>query len=217
MAGSETPEAGAPPLAGLPLTDAVRAGDTARVREVLDGGADVAARDDDGWSALDWAAGRGDETVIRVLLDHGADPLATGREQRRPHDIALAAGHTGAARLLRAAADRAAPQDPADYAWRPYCRAYPLAELRRYPSWPDAPQLAENGGETAAAGEGDDRGGDDGGGIVFLHDDLTVTASMWPGEDVLFDAVTADWAQFCATELGFRVPDEMDLVPPGAP
>lgn len=187
-----------------PLFDAVRDGDAERARSLLDG-ADLSARDGDEWSALDWAAGRGDIDMVRLLLDAGADPAAAGGDQRRPHDIALAAGHVAAARLLRDAADRADPAAEPDHAWRPYCRAYALADLRRYPQWPEDP--------AAPAGAADDSEM-----IVFLHDDLTVTASMWPGEDVLFDAVTEQWAAFCATELGFAVPDELDLVPPaGAP
>ena len=185
------------------LAEAVRAGDVAEVGESLRAGADIAARDDDDWSALDWAAGKGDESIIALLLEHGADPLAAGRDLRRPHDIALAAGHLRAARMLRDAADRADP-DPQDHGWRPYCRAYPLADLRRYPGW----SAADPDASDAPADDGaDDQ-------IVYLHHDLTVTSSIWPGEDVLFADATADWARFCASELGFRVPDELDLVPP---
>lgn len=193
------------------LFDAVREGDAKRARSLLDAGADLAARDEDEWCALDWAAGRGDIDMVRLLLGAGADPAAVGGDQRRPHDIALAAGHVAVARLLRDAADRANPTAEPDHAWRPYCRAYSVADLRRYPQWPEDVAARAGGSETAGAA-------DDPEVIVFLHDDLTVTSSMWPGEDVLFDAVTEQWAAFCATELGFTVPDELDLVPPaGAP
>lgn len=183
------------------LAGAARDGDAALARSLLAAGADVAARDGDGWCALDWAAGRGDLDMLRLLLEAGADPAAAGEDQRRPHEIALAAGHAAAARLLRDAADRAGPGSDHDHAWRPYCRAYSLADLRRYPRWPADPAAGPG-----AAGDAEV--------IVFLHDDLTVTSSMWPGEDVLFDAVTGQWAEFCAAELGFRVPDELDLIPP---
>jgi ankyrin repeat protein len=206
MAETEAPAQGPGTLIG-----AVRDGDAARVRELLSAGAGVSGRDDDDWCALDWAAGRGDEAMIRLLLEHGADPAAAGREQRRPHDIALAAGHLPAARLLREAAGSADPAGPADHAWRPYCRAYQLSQLSRYPQWP-ADAAARAVTEDAGSGDADEEDP-----VVFLHDDLTVSASMWPGEDVLFDAVTPQWAAFCAAELGFQVPDEMDLVPPGTP
>ena len=191
-----------------PLIDAVREGDADRVRTLLDDGADVAARDGDDWAALDWAAGRGDLAIIAMLLDHGSDPFAVGREQRRPYQIALAAGHLEAARVLRQAEDEADPDGPADRSWRPYCRAYLAAQVRQYPGWASQARSGDGTPGEATAGQDADA-------VVFLHDDLTVTSSMRRGEDVLFDAVTAEWERFCTQELGFRVPDEMDLVPDG--
>jgi ankyrin repeat protein len=150
--------------------------------------------------------------MIEQLLASGADATAAAEDGRRPYDIAVAAGHRAAALALRDAAGLADPEGNADYKWRPYCRAYPLAELRRYPGWPDQARPRPGpGAEDGSAGQA--------GEIVFLHDDLTVTASMWPGEDVIFDVVTGEWARFCAEELGFAVPDEIDLIPaerPGA-
>jgi ankyrin repeat protein len=193
-----------------PLISSVRAGDAGQTRELLAARADVAARDEDGWSALDWAAGQGDLELIGQLLAAGADAVAAAEDGRRPYDIAVAAGHREAALVLRDAAGLADPAAAADYRWRPYCRAYPVAELRRYPGWPaDQADQPEAGPAQEAGGQPDQ--------IVFLHDDLTVTASMWQGEDVIFDAVTDEWARFCAGELGFAVPDEIDLIPAERP
>jgi hypothetical protein len=203
-------ESNVPEASSHPLIDAVREGDAGRIRVLLDNGADVAARDGDDWAALDWAAGGGDLAIIRMLLDHGTDPFAVGREQRRPYQIALAAGHLEAARVLRQAEDDADPDGPADRSWRPYCRAYLAAQVRQYPGW--ASQARSSGGTPGEATAGQDADA-----VVFLHDDLTVTSSMRRGEDVLFDAVTAEWERFCSQELGFRVPDEMDLVPESPP
>jgi hypothetical protein len=204
MTGNGSSDAQTPPLTG-----AVRSGDADQVRALLAAGADVAARDGNDWSALDWAAGQGDLEMIEQLLGAGADATATAQDGRRPYDIAVAAGHRGAALALRDAIGRASQDDTADYRWRPYCRAYPLAELRRYPDWPVGTAQPEPGAGEEPSGQQDQ--------IVFLHDDLTVTASMWPGEDVIFDAVTAEWAQFCTAELGFAVPDEIDLIPAERP
>lgn len=174
------------------LFEVVRTGTPQEVRQALAGEVDLSARDDKGWTALDWAAGRGDEAIVRALVEAGADALAAGEDQRTAYQIALAAGHKEAALVLREAEEDADAARPGDHRWRPYCRAYPLAELRRFPGWPD--------------GESTD-------GIAFLHDDLTVTSSMWPGDGVLYDGKSAEWARFCAEELGFRVPDELELVP----
>jgi ankyrin repeat protein len=171
------------------LFEAVRAGTLDDVRQALDAKPDLATRDDKGWTALDWAAGRGDIDVVRALLDAGADPHATSEDQRSAYQIALAAGHRDTALTLREAED---PTGGTDRRWRPYCKAYPLSELRRFPGFPEAGSDEE---------------------IAFLHDDLTVTKSMWPGEDVIYDDVTEEWARFCTEELRFEVPDELDLVP----
>jgi uncharacterized protein len=159
-------------------------------------------RDADGWTALDRAAGRGDADEVGSLLADGADPAGTTPDGRTPYQIALGAGHLAAARRLRDAQDAAAAGDPGDpdgYGWRPYCRAYPLGDLRRFPGW--AQSSAEPGRDLA-----DDA-------VVFLHDDLTVTAAAWPGEDVILGDGGAPWAAFCRETLGFAVPDDFDLVP----
>ncbi|EME99226.1 ankyrin repeat domain-containing protein [Streptomyces mobaraensis NBRC 13819 = DSM 40847] len=184
------------------LVEAARNGDVRALRAALAEGADVRARDADDWSALDWAAGRGDAEAVRILLAAGAPPGATGREARTPYEIALAAGHLDAARELRAAEDAARGDGPAPRrTWEPYCRAYPAADLAASPDWP----------------AGDDRTGGDGGtgedALLYLHHDLTVTRSIWHGEDVVFDAVTPRWERFCREDLGFTVPDDFDLVP----
>lgn len=43
------------------------------MRLLLDCGAQADAEDDDGRTALHWAARSGDGTVVQMLLDHGAD------------------------------------------------------------------------------------------------------------------------------------------------
>jgi uncharacterized protein len=179
------------------LIELVKSRDHAALRAALADGASVSDRDDNDWSPLDWAAGDGDPTTIQLLLDHGADPTATGRELRTPYQIAVAAARMDAARLLRAAEEAADPQAAARHVWRPYCKGYELRRLRRFAGWTEAP------------------GGDplDDDSVVFLHDDLTVTRSIWPGEEVVFDTASEAWAAFCAGDLGFRVPDDFDLVP----
>ena len=43
--------------------------------------------------------------------------------------------------------------------------------------------------------------------------DLTVTQSMFHNENVIMGTVTPQWRAFCTTELGFKVPDDFDLMP----
>jgi ankyrin repeat protein len=56
------------------LHDACRAGDTERVKQLLDGdgSAQVDEKDEDGWTALGRASYGGQTKVVRLLLDKGA-------------------------------------------------------------------------------------------------------------------------------------------------
>lgn len=79
---------------------------------------------------------------------------------------------------------------------RQYCRAYHLADLRRFPGWSDA------------AGENNSTLADDT--VVYVWDDLTVVVNpVVPADGVLWHAVTEEWERFCLNELDFAVPDEL--------
>jgi ankyrin repeat protein len=152
-----------------------------------------------GWDDLHRAAGNGDPARVADLLAAGVDPVRRTGDGRTAYEIALAAGHVAVARTLRTAEDAVTEVVP-DRRWRPYCRAYPLARLREFAGWP------ATASDDAAPPEDDD--------VVYLHDDLTVTRSAWPGEDVLFDRVSPEWEHFCRWALEFAVPDELEFAVP---
>jgi len=66
-------------LAESPVADAAQDRDLEAVRELLRAGADVNAAQNDGMSALHWAAQNDDAPVIEVLLYAGANTAATTR------------------------------------------------------------------------------------------------------------------------------------------
>lgn len=66
-------------LAESPVADAAQGRDLEAVRELLRAGADVNAAQNDGMSALHWAAQNDDAPVIEVLLYAGANTAATTR------------------------------------------------------------------------------------------------------------------------------------------
>src|SRR5271154_3144226 len=76
-------------------------GHEAVARLLLEKGADVAAREEDGWPALHGAADKGHEAVARLLLEKGADVVAR-REEDGSTALHQAAGngHEAVARLL---------------------------------------------------------------------------------------------------------------------
>jgi len=171
--------------------EAIKSGNRATVQEMIDNGAELNQQDKPGWSPLNWAAGSGHLEIVDLLLERGADPLAVGRDLRTPQMIALAAGHAEVVKRLREAEANAGAPAPSR---RKYCRAYHVGDLRRYAEW------------TSESQESKDED------VVFLHEDYTVTKSMWAGEDVLFDKVTKPWKEFCDNELRFAVPDSLDLI-----
>jgi len=180
-------------MSQMEFVEAIRSGNRSSVEEMIKTGIDLTQQDKQGWTPLNWAAGSGHLEIVELLLESGADPLAVGRDLRTPQIIALAAGHAEVVkRLRRAPADaNGGAQEKSD---RKYCSAYHLGDLRKFSSWSsDAQDLSD----------------DD---VVFLHQDYTVTKSIWTGEDVVFDKVTDDWKEFCNNELRFAVPDNLDLI-----
>ena len=183
-------------MSQIDLIEAIKSGNQAAAQEVIEAGADLNSPDDQGWTPLNWAAGTGDVEIVELLLERGADPLATGRDLRTPQMIALAAGHADVVQRLRAAEAKAGATAASA---RNYSTAYYLGDLRRYPGWTsDAQDLKD----------------DD---VVFLHQDYTVTRSMWAGEAVIFNDISERWREFCHHELRFAVPDSLDLIAKPAP
>lgn len=177
----------------MEFIEAIKAGNRAAVEEMIGAGAELQQQDKQGWTPLNYAAGSGQLEIVELLLERGADPLAVGRDLRTPQMIALAAGHAEVVkRLRRAETEAKGAEVPASD--RKYCMAYHVGDLRRYSSWPETQQLADDA-------------------VVFLHQDYTVTKSIWSGEDVIFDNVNDQWKDFCSNELRFAVPDSLDLIP----
>src|ERR1041384_3335475 len=178
-------------MSQMELIEAIRSGNRSSVEELIKAGIDLTQQDKQGWTPLNWAAGSGHLDIVELLLERGADPLAVGRDLRTPQMIALAAGHAEAVKLLREAQAKAGAVQSSE---RKYCTAFHVSDLRRYSGWTSEVQDLKD---------------DD---VVFLHQDNTVTKSMWAGEDVIFDDVTEQWKEFCKNELRFAVPDSLDLI-----
>lgn len=172
------------------LIEAAKTGDCALLDSLIDEGADLEQRDEYGWTALNWAAGRGSTDMVEHLLKAGANILNTGRDQRTPYQIALAAARVDTAKCLQQA-EREAGAVP-EQAPRPYCKAYPIERLHAFPAWRENASVEDDA-------------------VVFLHGDLTVTTSMWQGENIVYADVTPEWEAFCSSALAFHVPTDLEL------
>lgn len=198
----------------LQLIEAVKTGELAIVEELIESGADINQQDEQRWTPLNWAAGKGDVAIVKLLLERGADVFKTGRDQRAPYMIALAASRVEAAKLLREAEERAGGENTRSRQERKYCKAYHLKELRRFPHWTESKIYWKetNQNPHVDGSENDDKAFSDDD-IAFLHQDFTVTQSMWHNENVLLNQVTQEWEKFCTEVLKFQVPDDFDLIP----
>ncbi|HEY1348714.1 MAG TPA: hypothetical protein VGF67_03705 [Ktedonobacteraceae bacterium] len=79
---------------------------------------------------------------------------------------------------------------------RKYCKAYYLKDLRQFGDWADKCK------EEASLLNDDD--------VVYLWDDFTVVKSpVIPEDGLLFDAVSPQWQEFCATTLHFEIPEDL--------
>ncbi len=200
-------------LSNLALIEAVKEGDIQKVEAETEAGVDVnAPGSEQEWTALNFAAGKGDLAMVVLLVKSGADVFKTGRDNRTPYKIAVAAGHADVARYL-AEAETAAGGDEQrissrESETRPYCKAYHLKDLRRCDGWSES---KTNWKESEDDANGEEGFSDDD--IVFLHHDLTVTQSMFHDENVIMGDVTPEWRAFCTDDLGFKVPDDFDLMP----
>lgn len=190
-------------MADLELIEAVQDGNIERVRELIASGADVDQQDEQGWTPLNFAAGKGNTAVAKLLIEKGADVFKAGRDQRTPAMIALAAGRAETARFLRDVENTFSDGAPARQA-RKYCKAFYLKHLKIFSGWPS--------GFEARGDEDQEELHDES--MVFIHQDFTVTKSMWHGEDVIFDRLTPDWMTFCTNDLKFKAPDDLDLIVP---
>ena len=143
--------------------------------------------DDYGWTALNWAAARGDTAMVEQLLNAGANVAHTGRDHRTAYAIALAAAHIDVVLLLQQAEQKIGVKT----ASQPYCKAYPVETLRKFPDWSETSFVADD--------------------IVYLHQDFSVTRGLWHDEAVVFRSSSPAWQKFCTEELAFFAPTALTL------
>jgi len=193
----------------LKLIETVKNSDYVAAAKLVQSGDNVNQQDEQGWTPLNYAAGKGDLSLVKLLVENGADIFKVGRDMRTPYQIALAAGRVAVAKYLREMEDNFPGEKPLRPE-RKYCKAYYLKDLRTYKAWSESRiNWKEKKGDGSDVSEEflDDK-------VVFIHQDLTVTESIWHNENVIFKDVDPAWSNFCAVSLKFKVPDDLDLIVP---
>jgi uncharacterized protein len=84
----------------MPLHSAVTTKNVAIVRALLEHGAPLNARQQQGWTSLHEAAQNGDPAMVKLLLDHGADRLLANDDGTTALDLAKKSGNSEVIRLL---------------------------------------------------------------------------------------------------------------------
>jgi hypothetical protein len=199
-------------MQGNSLIEAVKSGDMTAVETYLLSGADVNESGEQGWTPLNHAAGKGDLKMVRLLVERGADVFKTGRDHRTAYMIALAAGRAEAAKYLHDMEDAVDPEKAKLLRpRRSYCKAYLIKDLRQFTSWPESKiNWKDHEDSQEASGDAGEIADDDR--VVFIHQDFTVTHSMWRNENVLFNEVSSEWQEFCVNTLKFIAPTDLDLI-----
>ena len=87
------------------LLEAAGKGRAAAVAAMLDAGAPLEATDEDGWSALHFAAGDGDPGTVELLLSKGLKSTAKAKDGTTPIELAEEEEHEEAAEILRESAE----------------------------------------------------------------------------------------------------------------
>jgi len=199
-------------MSDLRLIEAIKADDYAEAEKLIKSGADVNEADEQGWTPLNFASGKGRLPLVELLVENGADVFKTGRDRRTPYMIALAAGRVSVVKYLREAEDRYPGEKP-PRPERKYCKAYHLDALRSFPGWSESKINWKRKKDADGNGNGGDAEFTDEK-VVFIHQDFSVTESVWHNENVIFNDVDSGWKEFCSDTLKFKVPDDLDLIVP---
>ena len=196
-------------MSDMQLINAVKSIDLSAMRELIESGADINEQDEQGWTPLNWAAGKGDLGMVQLLIENGADILKVGRDMRTPYMIALAAARVDVVKFLRDA-EIQRYGELKQKREKLYCKAYHIRDLRQFLGWRESKINWKEKKEIEQTGSEDKGFSDED--VVFLHHDFTVTRSMWQGEDILYNQVTPEWEKFCTDVLEFKVPDDLDEI-----
>ena len=87
-----------------------------------------------------------------------------------------------------------------------YCKAYPLHRLQEYGGWSEHARAASEGNEQGNGKKDEsDHAAETSHKYLYLQENYTVTRGFSMDENIVFDAVTPEWMDFCRNNLGFEV------------
>ena len=88
-----------------------------------------------------------------------------------------------------------------------YCKAYPIQQLRQFNNWTEKldntrrekQEINDKEVEHNRVLTDDD--------FLYLQENHVVTDGIFKDENIIFDAVTPEWKDFCTNTLSFEIPN----------
>ena len=84
-----------------------------------------------------------------------------------------------------------------------YCKAYMIADLRKFNGWNET---ARDDEAQAVTDDAKTEGETDLSNVLFVQENYTVTAGIFLDENVVLDKPTPEWIEFCRDTLKFNPP-----------
>ncbi len=88
-----------------------------------------------------------------------------------------------------------------------YCKAYPIQQLRKFKNWTENTENTRKEKQEINGKEVEHNRVltyDD---FLYLQENYVVTDGIFKDKDIIFDAVTPEWKDFCTNTLLFEIPN----------
>jgi hypothetical protein len=88
-----------------------------------------------------------------------------------------------------------------------YCKAYPIQQLRQFNDWTENQENTRKKKQEIDGKQVEHNRvltDDD---FLYLQENYVVTDGIFKDENIIFDAVTSQWIDFCTHTLSFEIPN----------
>lgn len=88
-----------------------------------------------------------------------------------------------------------------------YCKAYPIQQLRQFNSWNENSENTRKEKQEVDGKEIETNRALTDDNFLYLQENYVVTDGIFKDENIIFDAVTPEWKNFCTHTLSFEIPN----------
>jgi hypothetical protein len=88
-----------------------------------------------------------------------------------------------------------------------YCKAYPIERLRQFTNWTENKENTRKEKQEIDGKEIEKNRiltNDD---FLYIQENYVVTDGIFKDENIIFDAITPEWKDFCTNNLSFEIPN----------